>query len=66
MNLLTENVEKSKQMANMLRDDVQQAFKAACAVQRPEGQNLYDKALSAFLYEALEMASKLECKLNQL
>ncbi len=63
MNEMTEQITKSCQFANMLADSIVQLHWQAAKINRPEGRNIMDKALTKYLAEALEMARQLEAKL---
>ncbi len=66
MNELAEMIGKATYHAAMTGQYVLAAFKAANAVERPEGRNLHDKALQACLSDLLTAARAVEAKLNQL
>lgn len=60
---MDEQITKAQQTAAMLRKDVYYALSAA-REQRPEGANRTDRIVVTYLMECLDMAAKLESKLE--
>lgn len=61
--MLNELVTKATQNMQFVSGDLRTATKMAHEINRPEGPNLRDRALAAYLAECLDLARKLENKL---
>lgn len=61
--MLPELIEKAAQAADMLHDDIRQAWSFVAKIDRPEGRCIADKATTAYLSECLEMAASLRARL---
>jgi hypothetical protein len=61
--MLNENLTKAIHSAGFLVGDLQAAWNDANSIVRPEGRNMGDRVLLAYLSDCLEMARKLQ---NQL
>ena len=66
MDNLQSTIEAAAQRANLLSSSIRKAFAIAAKIDRPEGRNVYDKAITEHLSNLLEQARKLESALNQI
>lgn len=66
MSTLNGRISKAQEHAHALAYELAKAHQDANAIERPEGRNVMDKALTAYLAECLDASRRLEAKLNEL